>query len=73
MTPSGRTMNEPQQLCRRDVFDALIHDRPYKSAWPVEKAVAEIESLSGTHFDPEVVSAFVEIVSSGELDGVLSD
>jgi putative two-component system response regulator len=41
-----------------DVFDALISVRPYKSAWPVDKAVAEIVGLSGVHFDPEVIAAF---------------
>ncbi len=41
-----------------DVFDALTHVRPYKEAWPVEKAVAYILDRSGTHFDPEVVEAF---------------
>lgn len=49
-----------------DVYDALIHDRPYKQAWPVEKAVAEIQSQSGKHFDPQVVEAFVQVVSSNE-------
>lgn len=42
-----------------DVFDALTMERPYKSAWPVERAVAEIKSSSGTAFDPAVVAAFV--------------
>ena len=41
-----------------DVFDALISARPYKKAWPIEQAVAEIVGLSGRHFDPEVVEAF---------------
>ena len=41
-----------------DVFDALVHERPYKQAWSVEQAVEEIVSLSGTHFDPAVVEAF---------------
>jgi putative two-component system response regulator len=41
-----------------DVFDALTHDRPYRSAWPVEQAVAEIRKLSGSQFDPQVVEAF---------------
>jgi putative two-component system response regulator len=45
-----------------DVFDALTHARPYKEAWPVERAVAEIESLSGTHFDPSVVRAFLSVL-----------
>ncbi len=44
-----------------DVFDALTHARPYKSAWPVEKAVAEIVSQSGRQFDPRVVEAFLTL------------
>lgn len=47
-----------------DVFDALTHDRPYKQAWPKDKAVEEIKSLSGSHFDPTIVEAFIEIVST---------
>ena len=42
-----------------DVFDALTHDRPYKSAWPDAQAVAEIERMSGHDFDPCVVAAFL--------------
>lgn len=42
-----------------DVFDALLSKRPYKEAWPVEKAVEEIKSQSSRHFDPQVVEAMV--------------
>ncbi len=41
-----------------DVFDALTHERPYKEAWPLERAIEEIRSQSGRQFDPEVVAAF---------------
>ncbi|MFD1747477.1 HD-GYP domain-containing protein [Rhizobium helianthi] len=41
-----------------DVFDALCSERPYKPAWPVEKAFEEILRGSGTHFDPSCVAAF---------------
>jgi putative two-component system response regulator len=44
-----------------DVFDALTHERPYKPAWPVEKALAEIQTGAGTQFDPAVVTAFMAI------------
>jgi len=45
-----------------DVFDALTHDRPYKKAWSVEEALAEIESQSEKQFDPKVVKAFKQIL-----------
>jgi hypothetical protein len=41
-----------------DVFDALTHPRPYKQAWLLADAVAEIERLQGSQFDPAVVDAF---------------
>ena len=43
-----------------DVFDALTSDRPYKKAWPVEKAVEVIKADASTHFDPKLVPLFVE-------------
>ncbi len=45
-----------------DVFDALTHERPYKKAWPVEEARAEIEKQSGKQFDPRVVEAFLQVM-----------
>ena len=44
-----------------DVFDALTNMRPYKHAWPARQALAEIQRLSGTHFDPAVVAALTHI------------
>jgi PAS domain S-box-containing protein len=41
-----------------DVFDALTHARPYKQAWPIADAVAEIRRNRGSQFDPAVVDAF---------------
>jgi diguanylate cyclase (GGDEF)-like protein/PAS domain S-box-containing protein len=41
-----------------DVFDALTHERPYKQAWPLDRAVAHIRAESGSHFDPTAVDAF---------------
>ena len=42
-----------------DVFDALTHERPYKPAWSVADALAEMRSESGRHFDPAVLEAFL--------------
>jgi len=44
-----------------DVFDALTHERPYKQAWPLDEAIAEIERQRGVQFDPRVVDAFATI------------
>jgi PAS domain S-box-containing protein len=41
-----------------DVFDALTHARPYKQAWSIGDALAEIRAQRGTHFDPRILDAF---------------
>jgi HD-GYP domain-containing protein (c-di-GMP phosphodiesterase class II) len=41
-----------------DVYDALCSRRAYKEPWQEERILAEISSLSGSHFDPEIVDAF---------------
>ena len=40
-----------------DVFDALTSKRPYKEAWPIEKALALMDEQTGKHFDPDVMAA----------------
>jgi two-component system response regulator RpfG len=42
-----------------DVFDALLSERPYKPAWPVERALDLIRSEAGRHFDPACVEALL--------------
>lgn len=42
-----------------DVFDALVSDRPYKQAWPLERAKAYLREQAGQHFDPACVDAFL--------------
>jgi HD-GYP domain-containing protein (c-di-GMP phosphodiesterase class II) len=41
-----------------DVFDVLVHERPYKESWTVVAAAEEIRRGAGTQFDPKVVRAF---------------
>ncbi len=43
-----------------DVFDALTSKRPYKEAWPVQKAVNLLQSEAGEHFDPKLIPLFVK-------------
>ena len=44
-----------------DVFDALTHERPYKQAWEIDRALAEIAAGSATAFDPRVAQAFATL------------
>ena len=44
-----------------DVFDALSSKRPYKEPFPVEKSMAIIVEGRGSHFDPDVVDAFLSV------------
>ncbi len=41
-----------------DVFDALSSKRSYKEPWDEHTILAQIESSSGCHFDPELVEIF---------------
>lgn len=42
-----------------DVFDALSSSRPYKDAFPIEKCLQILIDGRGTHFDPDVLDAFI--------------
>jgi putative nucleotidyltransferase with HDIG domain len=48
-----------------DVFDILVHERPYKESWTVEDAAREIAGGAGTQFDPEAVGAFTALGPAG--------
>ncbi len=45
-----------------DVYDALIHKRPYKEAWDQKTALEYIEEEKGKRFDPAVVDAFLRVI-----------
>ncbi|NCC34930.1 MAG: HD domain-containing protein, partial [Chloroflexia bacterium] len=46
-----------------DVWDALRSDRPYRKAWPEDRVHEHLASLSGTHFDPQVVELFFRVLN----------
>ena len=48
-----------------DVFDALTTARPYKAAWPLARAVAELRAGAGEAFEPRLVDAFLPLLESG--------
>ena len=47
-----------------DVFDALLSERPYKSAWSHDEAVAYVRAHAGSFFDPACVSALLRDMSA---------
>jgi putative two-component system response regulator len=48
-----------------DVFDALTQQRPYKEAWPIGEALAELDRERGRQFDPQLVDAFLRVIEGG--------
>ena len=49
-----------------DVYDALRTNRPYRDAWPQERALAYVEGRAGTEFDPELAGAFLRMMRQWE-------
>ena len=45
-----------------DAFDAMTTDRPYRKGLPLEEAIRRLKKDSGTHFDPEIVQAFLDVL-----------
>lgn len=66
-------------LCARilalaDVYDALTTVRPYKQAWSHTEALEWIKGGGGSHFDPDVVDAFVARADQADrIRGRLAD
>ena len=60
---SGRTIPLAARICTyADVYDALTNVRPYKDAWPHQKAVDEILKLRGVQFDPDLMQPFLKVL-----------
>src|SRR5262252_8065698 len=60
-----------------DVYDALTHRRPYKEAWPVARALEEMQRLRGEQFDPQLTDLFLGLIPRlqrevGDLDEYLA-
>jgi putative two-component system response regulator len=57
-----------------DVYDALISKRIYKPPFSHAEAVAVMQDGRGTHFDPDILDAFVEIAGTfAEIAGKFTD
>ena len=53
-----------------DVWDALVHARPYRRAWSVVEVTRHLESLAGSHLDPNIVEVFLKLVREGKITAV---
>ncbi len=54
-------------LAVADVYDALVSDRPYRKAIPLERVLEIILEESGRHFDPLVVNALLNVLQNHNL------
>jgi HD-GYP domain-containing protein (c-di-GMP phosphodiesterase class II) len=50
-----------------DTLDAMTTNRPYQSAMDIDFALTRIKSLTGTKFDPEIVTALESAITAGKL------
>jgi HD-GYP domain-containing protein (c-di-GMP phosphodiesterase class II) len=59
---------ESRILAGADALDAMTSNRPYRRALSIEQAREEVKRCSGTHFDPRVAEAMVEIIDAGLVE-----
>ena len=50
-----------------DVWDALLYERPYRKAWTRKRTIRHIQDQSGTHFDPQVVKIFLQMIQEESI------
>jgi PAS domain S-box-containing protein/putative nucleotidyltransferase with HDIG domain len=59
----GKNIPLPARIfCIVDVWDALTSNRPYRGAWQKKEALAHIINQAGTHFDPDIVNEFIQMI-----------
>lgn len=51
-----------------DVWDALLSDRPYRKAWPQDKAIEHLKENAGKQFDPSLVATFLDMIQGTGQD-----
>jgi putative two-component system response regulator len=50
-----------------DAYDAMMTDRPYRSALGEAETIRRMREARGTQFDPEVLYVFLDLVASGAI------
>lgn len=56
-----------------DVFDALLHSRPYKEAWPYDTVIAYLLERRGTQFDPDVLDALLKFLDRDKPTWIIEE
>jgi len=56
-----------------DAFDAMTSNRPYRKGMSPDAAIAEIESGSGTQFDPVIAAAMVRCYRAGKISRIVQE
>jgi len=56
-----------------DVFDALLHSRPYKKPWPLPEVITYLNERSGTQFDPDVIKALMNFLEAEKPDWIIAE
>lgn len=51
-----------------DSFDAMTSKRPYNIRKDYKQAIGELEKCAGSHFDPELVYKFIEMLQNDMLE-----
>lgn len=56
-----------------DSFDAMTSNRPYNVRKTYDEAIVELRKYSGTQFDPEIASKFIEVIQENKdkLDSLI--
>jgi response regulator RpfG family c-di-GMP phosphodiesterase len=66
--PQGLKGDEIHKYARivavADVFDALMHKRVYKDAWPVDQVIDHLREVSGKHLDPQYVDVLIQNIDA---------
>jgi len=47
-----------------DAFEAMVADRIYRPSLGLEKALEELRTGRGSHFDPQVVDTFLDMIAN---------
>ncbi|HOV42638.1 MAG TPA: HD-GYP domain-containing protein [Syntrophothermus lipocalidus] len=73
--PRGLNQEQIHEYARivavADVYDALLADRPYRSAYSINQAVAILNHMSGLYFEPRILAALVSNVAVYPIGSVV--